>query len=142
MVQKLWIPDNRKIAVYIDSYQDGVLQGRLRSPDGSVQAFPSLSRFLMLMEQMLHDINEPQAETSTRSFSTFLIPLNSSFHRSGTQKGLLATFELQILFRQHSSWQGVILWKEQQRKENFRSVLELVSLMDSVLRSAEGREVI
>ena len=124
LVQKLWIPGNRKTTVCVDSYREGILQGRFYGPDGSVQAFPSLSRFLVLMEEMLEQNNEPQSDTIHRSFS----------------KGERATFELRILFRQHTSWQGVLFWKEQHREQSFRSVLELILLMDSALREQEELE--
>ena len=140
LVQKLWNPGTRKTTICIDSYQNGILQGRFYGPDGSAQTFPSLSRFLILMEEMLEVTNEPQSDTLRRSFSALLLQPNSGIHWSSIPKGSLATFELQILFRQHSSWQGVLFWKEQHREQSFRSVLELILLMDSALREQEGLE--
>ena len=54
-------------------------------------------------------------------------------------RGTAATFELRILFRQHASWQGELLWLERSDRQSFRSVLELITLMDSALR-AKGTE--
>ena len=139
LVQKLWIPESRKTAVCIDSYLDGVLQGRFYGADGTERAFFSLSQFLVMMEDMLDEANIPQSDTATRSFAEILPPAAGS-RRGGNRKGKQATFELQILFRQHSSWQGVILWQEQSLEQSFRSVLELILLMDSALRGLEGRE--
>jgi len=138
LVQKLWIPESRRTAVCIDSYLDGVLQGRFYGANGTEQAFSSLSQFLVMMEAMLDEANIPQSDTVTRSFAAFLPPAAGS--RRGDRRGARATFELQILFRQHSSWQGVILWQEQRLEQSFRSVLELIFLMDSALRGLEGRE--
>lgn len=42
-----------------------------------------------------------------------------------------------MIFRQHTSWQGVVIWLEQQMEQSFRSVLELILLMDSALRSRD-----
>ena len=140
LVQKLWIPGNRKTTVCVDSYREGILQGRFYGPDGSVQFFPSLSRFLVLMEEMLELSNEPQSDTIHRSFSSFLLSPTSGDHQNHRPKGERATFELQILFRQHTSWQGVLFWKEQHREQSFRSVLELILLMDSALREQEELE--
>lgn len=142
LVRKLWIPKNRKTIVCIDSYQDGVFQGRFYGTDGTAQAFSSLSQFLVLMEDMLEQANVPQSDTATRSFAAILPHTAIGSHRCSGSKGQQATFELQILFRQHSSWQGVILWQEQHREQSFRSVLELILLMDSALRGMEGREAI
>ena len=43
------------------------------------------------------------------------------------------TFAVRILFRQNASWQGSVTWLEGNREESFRSVLELIFLMDSAL---------
>lgn len=48
-------------------------------------------------------------------------------------QGRLATFFIKVLFRQNASWQGSILWKEGRNEASFRSVLELIGLMDSAL---------
>jgi hypothetical protein len=45
----------------------------------------------------------------------------------------MATFELEILFRQNASWQGNVIYAEQNLSSSFRSLLELLSLIDSVL---------
>ena len=52
--------------------------------------------------------------------------------------GNAATFEMRILFRQHASWQGELLWLEKNARQSFRSVLELITLMDSALRAEEN----
>ena len=140
LVQKLWIPESRKTILCIDSYQDGILQGRFCGPEGSTQIFSSLTQFLVMMEQMLEQINEPQSDTLRRSFCSYLLQPNPDVPFSSVPRGSLATFELLILFRQHSSWQGILHWREQRREQSFRSVLELILLMDSALREKEGLE--
>ena len=140
LVQKLWVPEDRKTTVCIDSYQEGIFQGRFYGPDGEEQCFGSLAQFLVMMEDRLELTNTPQSDTAHRSFSALLPHTADCSHRSSIRRGTKATFELQILFRQHTSWQGMILWREQHREQSFRSVLELVLLMDSALRGEEGRE--
>ncbi len=135
-----WIPENRKTVVCIDSYRDGIFRGRFFTPEQEVQIFDSLSQFLVMMDEMLERNQNPRSDTRHRSFSAFLLPYPASAPAGGIRKGRLATFELQILFRQHASWQGVLLWREQQQKQCFRSVLELILLMDSALRDPEGKE--
>ena len=51
------------------------------------------------------------------------------------QQGRAATFALRVLFRQNASWQGSVSWMEGNREESFRSVLELLFLMNSALES-------
>lgn len=43
------------------------------------------------------------------------------------------TFIIEIKSNQYNSWQGSIEWIEGKRMESFRSVLELVKLMDSAM---------
>jgi hypothetical protein len=42
-----------------------------------------------------------------------------------------ATFIVQIHYRENSTWQGQILWKEENESKPFRSELELIKLIDS-----------
>lgn len=138
MIQKLWISDMRKIIVCVDAYDDGIMKGRFYHAYQDVYYFESLSQFLMKTEQVLEQMQEPQAYTSKRAFGYVQIPQEKTPPPAQFRKGIKATFELQVLFRQHSSWQGLVRWKDRQEEESFRSVLELVLLMDSALRDMEG----
>lgn len=140
LVQQLWIPEKRKTTLCIDSYEEGIFQGRFYGPDREVRSFGSLSQFLVMMENMLEQTNCPQSDTTRRSFSSFLQHASGGLSRNRIPGGKQATFELQILFRQHTSWQGTVLWQEQRRQQPFRSVLELILLMDSALREQKGRD--
>ena len=51
-------------------------------------------------------------------------------HDSG---GTKCTFEIAVKFRQNATWQGQILWAEKNMKQNFRSVLEMLKLMDEAI---------
>ena len=127
--------------VCVDSYLQGILQGRMYGPYPTADAFESLSQFLLKMEDYLNVQNLPQAYTDARRFS----PLwQNPEHRTvplQPQKGLVATFQIQLHFRQHSSWQGTVLWKERHTEQSFRSVLELILLMDSALQETERRSL-
>lgn len=50
----------------------------------------------------------------------------------GKHRGI-AAFQIKILFRQNATWQGNLLWLDGQQEAQFRSVLELLELLDSVL---------
>ena len=138
MIQQFWVSDERKLTVCIDSYDNGIFRGRFHNAYHEAESFESLSQFLIRMEALLEENQTPQAYTSHRTFSAMLRPDDEHPTPSDLRKGAKATFELKVLFRQHSSWQGVITWKERNAEESFRSVLELVILMDSALRDMEG----
>ena len=137
MIQQVWVDEGRKHIVCVDSYDDGVLKGRFYNPYRDVENFSSLSQFLLKIEEILDNRQMPQSYTSPRKFSMLLQPEDRAAS-SPIRKGVKATFELKVIFRQHSSWQGVIVWREQKTEHSFRSVLELVILMDSAIRGLEG----
>ena len=141
MVKKTWVQESRKTLVCVDSYENGVLKGRFFDAWQETEVFDSLAQFLIRMEQLLDHRQEPQSYTQARTFDSFLIPREPEGPSSRLRRGNLATFEMQILFRQHASWQGNLIWRETGMEQSFRSVLELVILMDSALRST-GRSVV
>ena len=49
---------------------------------------------------------------------------------TGSTKG---TFEITVKFTQNATWQGQIHWIEKNKKQNFRSALEMLKLMDEAL---------
>ena len=49
------------------------------------------------------------------------------------QNGKTANFILKVVFRQNASWQGSLSWLNQNKEESFRSVLELLKLIDNAL---------
>ena len=48
------------------------------------------------------------------------------------------TFVIKILDRQNSTWQGNILWVDQQNEQYFRSALEMLKLIDGALDMREN----
>ncbi|MEZ3433507.1 MAG: hypothetical protein K1W34_02540 [Lachnospiraceae bacterium] len=51
--------------------------------------------------------------------------------------GDIGTFVIRVQHRQHSSWQGRVTWLEEDKSVYFRSVLELIKIIDGVLDKAE-----
>ena len=47
------------------------------------------------------------------------------------------TFEISVKFMQNSTWQGQIHWVDKNLKQNFRSALEMLKLMDEALAETE-----
>jgi len=137
VLQQIWAGENRRITVCVDSYNAGILKGRCYNGFQEMEQFESLIQFLLGVENFLEEQQIPQSYTAVRRFSDFLPAGESGVSTGRILKETKATFEVQVLFRQHTSWQGVIIWKERKLEQSFRSVLELVMLMDSALRDAE-----
>ena len=52
---------------------------------------------------------------------------------SGIPGNQACTFEVSVKFRQSATWQGQITWIEENKKQNFRSALEMLKLMDEAV---------
>ena len=134
----------RTTVVCIDSYDNRVLAGRLYNPycpDG--KEFRSLIEFMLVMERLLDEMNFPQPFDGRRTFQgadARTVRWVKSGERS-LDTGKCATFQLRVLFRQNASWQGSVRWVEGQLEESFRSVLELMLLMDGALIQSTGEAI-
>lgn len=134
MQGRMWGNEYRTTVVCVDSYEQGVLSGRLYNPYLSEgKTFRSLMEFLRVMESLLDEMNFPQPFTSIRSFQKSQGAARSGAPESDPQEGKIGTFSVRIIFRQNSSWQGSVCWLEGNEEESFRSALELLLLMDSAL---------
>lgn len=47
------------------------------------------------------------------------------------------SFVVEIKSSESSTWQGVVTWVEEQKRQSFRSALELIKLMDSAMSDGE-----
>lgn len=120
--------------VYVDSYENKVFCGRFASPYlEKTQEFVGISDFIIKMESLLDVMALPQSSAVNVGFRKNLVAMLAP-GRGIMSRGKKATFSLIIRFRQNDSWQGTINWLESNNKQNFRSVLELIVLLDSALR--------
>ena len=134
MQQLRWGDEYRTTLLCVDGYDAGVLRGRFYHPvwpEG--RQVQSLTQFLLQMEDLLNEIDRPQSDTVVRRFRTDTDPRQEGLPAGREGKGDQATFRLRVLFRQHTSWQGEITWVENGQTQRFRSVLELIHLLDSAL---------
>lgn len=131
MAQRVTGDAYRSITISIDNYHNEVMCGSLHHPHfESRRYFLSTMQLVKLLESVFTETNYPQAYTTIRSFARhgFMEPAPQA-----ESNGAIATFHVRVLFRQNASWQGEILWEEKGISESFRSVLELLLLMDSAL---------
>ena len=64
---------------------------------------------------------------------------STGFEEDRRSQGITkSTFEIIVRSTQNATWQGQIHWFEHDRKQEFRSVLEMIRLIDeALLESAE-----
>lgn len=117
------------------------------------EPFNSISEFIYKLELMLEQINVPQAATSCRK--GWSIPnrykygedenapakewkfSKEPFMITGKKTGLF--FLIHIRYRYNSSWQGEIRWLKGKNTMVFRSVLELLMVLENtILQQVEG----
>jgi hypothetical protein len=91
--------------------------------------------FVRAMDILLDKMNYPQAYELKRSFFELEEEGNIIESKFPDETGRRATFELRIFFRQNVSWQGTVNWLDEGQGESFRSVLELLFLIDSALQA-------
>ena len=94
--------------ISIDSYEDGKMTGTL---DSVIMSAPV--SLIMLIDNIL--------DQQTESLQSILSPIDPAFEPS---------FELEVLFRQHHTWQGRIKWDAGQKQATFKSVLELLFIIE------------
>lgn len=139
MYERIRNDAGRTTMICVDSYENGVPRGRYYNygrPDEG-HKFQSLTQLIVGMEHILDSANYPQSFTAVRTFAVPSEPKTAEPVDTQSRKGALATFVVKVLFRQHTSWQGSITWQEAKSEMPFRSVLELILLMDSALSSDE-----
>ena len=136
MAEKIFGNEYRNTMIFVDSYEDSVLKGRIYNPYLSAPVhFSSAIEMVKEIEKLLDDMKFPQAFHSMRRFEPGLLDLQEE-PETENENGKVGTFRIRIMFRQNSSWQGNITWLDGKMEESFRSVLELLILMDSALSSS------
>ena len=104
----------------------------------------SFDEIIRLMGRMFDEIQFPRASIRERSFTERkrpVRPFRGRRERIMTDKELLSkhgdigTFIIRVQQRQNSTWQGRITWVDEDKTMNFRSLLEMVKLIESGLLS-------
>ena len=112
---------SREAVVTVLSYCNGNMDGYLRHPrlkrDARIQ---SLSQLVLLLNSLL------DLEDCPGSPLPFVPPM------CGEQEGA-AVFRVQILFREHHTWQGRLIWQNENMEVVFHSGIELLQLFDEIL---------
>ena len=140
MSAKMWGNGCRTTMICIDTYENGVPVGRFYnqySADGIL--FHGAIDLIKKIDTMLNQMGTPQSFSRVRAFAEKPVADMTDAAKKVIDKGKVATFRVKVLFRQHTSWQGVLCWVGEDVQQQFRSVLELIILLDSALNSRKER---
>ena len=58
--------------------------------------------------------------------------------KPGESGGYLSTFVIKVQHRKNSTWQGKITWSDKAQSQYFRSVWEMIRLMESAINKEAG----
>lgn len=131
---------SRVCIIKIYSYDDKNPRGILQNPNLEEEVrFDSVTQLLFAMDTLFDDIGNPRRTMSPRGFVKELPALKDTEPMKAGRP--LATFRVDVMFRQNASWQGNMIWMERKQESQFRSVLELVMILDGVLRDDEAAAV-
>lgn len=112
---------SREAVVTVVSYHQGIMDGYLQHPRlENREKIESLSQLILLLNSLVdleHCVNHP------------LPMVRPQWGRTEHQ----AVFQIQILFREHHTWQGRLIWRNENREIVFHSAMELIQLLDEIL---------
>lgn len=113
----------------IDAVENDAPRGRFYYGDLSVEYDLSrMDRFFLTVDQIL-DGGTPD------------LPARQRENEAVWYSGKIATFKVQILYRRNGSWQGSVMWLETRHEEQFRSELELMSIIYQALIPAQKQRM-
>ena len=101
--------------IYLAPCDNGQVKGCISG--GSIRKpipFTSLSRMILLLDEQMDISNRGSPGVTAQSPSA-------------------PSFEIEILFRQNYSWQGKVRWPAGRKEAAFRSVLELIMIIEMIL---------
>lgn len=130
------------VCICVDKISGGEYSGRIYHKFGKEPLlFKESGKLITLLDRFFDELNYPQSSTTYRSFVKRPIKNKRDrelvlFHSSEKileNKGERFTFILHVQYRQNSTWQGKLIWVEQEQEAAFDSMLELIKLMDSII---------
>jgi hypothetical protein len=138
------------ICVCIDDNENADYQGLIyhQYADEPI-SFKGVANMILEMENLFDEWDFPQRGLAERKFDKkkenhkrpvpeteddkLKIEIISDTHgvrNVQNKKGKLATFVIQVVFRQDASWQGHVIYQEDNEKLDFNSALELIKIID------------
>ena len=131
----------------VDGVENGDIYGRYFHRYKKEETFFLNSAMLFSEVEQFYDIiGYPQAAMRTRNFierEREKVPAKEHMtviYDSQTLmqfRGKLATFLVGVTSRQNASWQGDVVWMEQQIRKHFCSDMELVVFVDDAVKKSE-----
>ena len=118
---KMYPCQSREAVVTVQAYHNGIMDGYLQHPRlEKREKVYSLSQIVLLLNSLL-DLEDSMGSP---------LPL---VHQDCNGLESIAVFRIQILFREHYTWQGRLVWQDEEKETVFHSCIELLQLIDEIL---------
>ena len=138
------------IVLCINSRRGSTLSGELyHSYREDAVYFRNIEEMTRIMESLYDELQYPHLGTNQRSF----VPVTPTYNRYAQERnrimsderllskhGDIGTFIVRVQHRQNSSWQGRVTWMEQNQTLNFRSIWEMIKLIESAMDTVSIQE--
>ncbi len=112
----------REAIVTVFSYKNGIMDGYLQHPGlEEKKEFRSLSQLMLELNQLL----DTQKPPNSLQFPLVYLEKEEKRHRK--------RFRIDVLFQEHHTWQGKLILEDEKQEAVFRSVMELMELIDEIL---------
>ena len=146
---QIYIGAPNGVVLCVDSRKKGRIHARYYTSYSTEPTYAdSWDRLLMKLEQFFDELHFPFSGTNKRSFTDTDF---KQYHEGRKEKvmkdealltkhGDLGSFIIRVQHRQNSSWQGRITWVEKNETMLFRSVWEMIKLIESALDSVSPPE--
>ena len=103
--------------------------------------FHTVDELLFGLEHFYDWINFPRQSTNSRTFkgTSYVVNFRKGRKKVMTdeelleKRGELGSFVIRVQHRQNSSWQGRITWMEEDKTMSFRSIWEMIKLMEDAV---------
>lgn len=126
--------DKNYVTLSVDQYLDNVIRGILicgDEPKG--RECVGFLDFIRQMEQIFEKQGSPVAAVKYRVLAALKPNVVVAEQHISRRNGRLATFVIQVQYRQNASWQGRMVHKETKEKYIFRSYRQLMNQICSIL---------
>lgn len=156
-VDQIYLGIKNGVVVCVDDYIGYELRGKFyHGYSAEPVPFATAGELLFKLENLFNLLNFPYAATNIREFDggsrrqverPIQIKRNTEERaRIMSDKDILSkhgdegTFIVRVQQRQNSSWQGRITWVDEDKTVYFRSVWEMMKLIDAALETKEKSE--
>ena len=140
------------VVLCINAVHTGEAAGELyHSYSFDATPFENYEQMTWIMEKLYDKLQFPHPATNERRFSVEAEPPRRYIRSAERKKimsdeqllskhGDIGTFIVRVQHRQNSSWQGRLTWMEQDKTISFRSVWEMIKLIESAVDTVSEQE--